>query len=177
MVMRSPIKRVAANGRDLRRTATGTNDPDVRFPAAVIPSQGRAAMRAFKQVQLLGVGLVVAGSLAFGVSGRLSAQQAKGPAFVIVERLTTTGPESIQQEYGKASRDIVAKFGGRYLARSQHNQLLEGDGGAPCCMAILSFPSADAAKKWFDSPENQDAAKIRRSGATFRIVSIEGLPD
>ena len=133
-------------------------------------------MRSVRRVHWLGAALFVVGSLAFGVSAHLSAQPAKGSAFVIVERLTTTGPESMQVEYGKASRDIVAKFGGRYLARSQHNQLLEGDGNTPCCMAILSFPSMEAAKSWFDSPENQNAAKIRRAGATFRIVSIEGLP-
>ena len=107
---------------------------------------------------------------------RSQAQSAQAPAFVIVERLTTTGPESIQQEYGKLSRDIIAKFGGRYLARSQQNTLLEGEGQVPCCMAIISFPSAEAARSWFDSPENQEAAKIRRSGATFRIVSVQGLP-
>jgi uncharacterized protein (DUF1330 family) len=120
------------------------------------------------------------GFLALMASIRSFAQSSQGPAqapaFVIVERLTTTGPESIQQQYGKVSRDIVAKFGGRYIARSQQNTLLEGDGAAPCCMAIISFPSAEAAKSWFDSPENQDAAKIRRSGATFRIVSVQGLP-
>jgi uncharacterized protein (DUF1330 family) len=116
------------------------------------------------------------GILAFMASVHTFAQSATGQAYVIVERLTTTGPESIQQEYGKASRDIVAKFGGRYLARSQQNTLLEGEGNVPCCMAIISFPSATAARSWFDSPENQDAAKIRRSGATFRIVSVQGLP-
>ena len=124
-------------------------------------------------------GLVVSAvvaALALGASERLFAQKASAPAFVIVERLTTTGPESIQQQYGKISRDIVAKFGGRYVARSQRNVLLEGDGNAPCCMAIISFPSAEAAQNWFDSPENQEAAKLRRSGATFRIVSVEGLP-
>jgi uncharacterized protein (DUF1330 family) len=128
---------------------------------------------------LAGFGVLVF-ALAFLASVHSFAQSsngsAQGPAFVIVERLTTTGPESIQQEYGKVSRDIVAKFGGRYIARSQQNTLLEGDGTVPCCMAIISFPSAEAAKSWFDSPENQDAAKIRRSGATFRIVSVQGLP-
>jgi len=113
--------------------------------------------------------------VACGASVRSVAQQASAPAFVIVERLTTTGPESIQEQYGKVSREIVGKFGGRYLARSQHNELLEGDTSAPCCMAIISFPSVEAARNWFDSPENQEAAKIRRSGATFRIVSVEGL--
>jgi uncharacterized protein (DUF1330 family) len=120
--------------------------------------------------------LIIAGILAAAASARLLAQQANAPAYVIVERLSTTGPESIQEQYGKVSRDIVAKFGGRYLARSQRNTLLEGGGEAPCCIAILSFPSAEAAKSWFDSPENQDAAKIRQSGATFRIVSVAGLP-
>jgi uncharacterized protein (DUF1330 family) len=119
--------------------------------------------------------LIVAAILTFAASALLFAQQANAPAFVIVERLTTTGPESIQEQYGKVSRDIVAKFGGRYLVRSQRNTLLEGDSSAPCCIAILSFPSMEAAKSWFDSPENQDAAKIRRSGATFRIISVQGL--
>ena len=118
--------------------------------------------------------LMVASILFVRPPDRLSAQSPK-PSFVVIERLTTTGPESIQEQYGKVSRDIVAKFGGRYLARSQNNALLEGENVAPCCIAILQFPSTQAAKDWFASPENQEAAKIRRSGATFRIVSVEGL--
>ena len=133
-------------------------------------------MRSLTRSRLTAFAAIGLGVLALSVSMHSFAQSAKGPAYVIVERLTTTGPESIQQEYGKVSRDIVARFGGRYLARSQQNTLLEGEGTVPCCMAIISFPSVEAARSWFDSPENQDAAKIRRSGATFRIVSIAGLP-
>jgi uncharacterized protein (DUF1330 family) len=132
-------------------------------------------MRKLRRAYWVGAMLTISGVLALAASVRVLAQQANKPAFVIVERLSTTGPESIQEQYGKVSREIVAKFGGRYLARSQHNELLEGDSSAPCCIAILSFPSVEAAKSWFDSPENQDAAKIRRSGATFRIISVEGL--
>jgi uncharacterized protein (DUF1330 family) len=33
----------------------------------------------------------------------------------------------------------------------------------------------DAVRRWYDSPENQAAAKVRQSGAKFRIVAIEGL--
>ena len=133
-------------------------------------------MRPFTRLCLFAVTLVGVGILAFAFSMHSFAQSTSRPAFVIVERLTTTGPESLQEQYGKVSRDIVAKFGGRYIARSQHNSLLEGEGSTPCCMAIIAFPSVEAAKNWFDSPENQEAAKIRRSGATFRIVSIEGVP-
>jgi uncharacterized protein (DUF1330 family) len=105
-----------------------------------------------------------------------SMAQQESPAFVIVERIATTGPESIQEDYAKLAREILPKFGARYLARSQRNTLLEGDGPVPCCLAILQFPSVDAVRRWYDSPENQSAAKIRQSGAKFRIVAIEGLP-
>jgi uncharacterized protein (DUF1330 family) len=137
---------------------------------------GEQPMKSLTRSHILAVTLIGAGILAVAVSAHSFARSQSRPAFVIVERLATTGPESLQEQYGKVSRDIVAKFGGRYLARSQHNALLEGEGGVPCCMAILSFPSVEAAKNWFDSPENQEAAKIRRSGATFRIVELEGLP-
>ena len=105
------------------------------------------------------------------------AQQAGRPAYVIVERTATTGDESIQEQYAKLAREILPKYGARYLARSQRNTLLEGDGPAPCCMAILQFPNVEAVHRWYDSSENQSAAKIRQSGAKFRIVAIDGLPD
>ena len=104
------------------------------------------------------------------------AQQQESHAFVIVERTATTGPESIQEDYGKLARDILPKYGARYLARSQSNVLLEGEGAVPCCMAILEFPSMDAVKRWYDSPENRSAAKVRQGGAKFRLVAIQGLP-
>jgi len=104
------------------------------------------------------------------------AQPQEAHAFVIVERTATTGPESIQQDYAKLARDILPKYGARYLARSQSNVLLEGEGTVPCCMAILEFPSMDAVKRWYDSDENRSAAKVRQSGAKFRLVAVQGLP-
>lgn len=78
------------------------------------------------------------------------AQQESRPAFVIVERIATTGGESIQNEYAKLAREILPKYGARYLARSQNNTLLEGDGAIPCCIAILQFPSLEAARRWYE---------------------------
>jgi uncharacterized protein (DUF1330 family) len=105
-----------------------------------------------------------------------SAQQESPSAFVIVQRTATTGSESIQAEYAKLAREILPKYGARYLARSQRNVLLEGSDPAPCCIAILQFPSMDAIRRWYDSPENQSAAKIRQSGAKFEIIAVDGLP-
>ncbi|MBV8189576.1 MAG: DUF1330 domain-containing protein [Alphaproteobacteria bacterium] len=123
--------------------------------------------------RLLSLGVAFVGMMS---AAHLSAQPAERPAFVIVERTATTGPESIQEDYAKLAREILPKYGAKYLARSQRNALLEGEGTVPCCVAILEFPSMDAVKRWYDSPENRDAAKVRQSGAKFRLVAIEGLP-
>ena len=130
--------------------------------------------------KLLGLGtaaatLSVVLSITSPFSGQ-SAAQSENPAFVIVERTATTGPETIQQQYAKLAREVLPKYGARYLARSQQNTLLEGDGAVPCCMAILEFPNMDAVRRWYDSPENQEAAKVRQIGAKFRIIAVQGLP-
>jgi uncharacterized protein (DUF1330 family) len=136
-------------------------------------SRGRTSLSHAGALALLAAALSAS---PLGLS-RSIAQQESRPAFVIVERTATTAEESIQEEYAKLAREILPKYGARYLARSQHNTLLEGDGPAPCCIAILQFPNLETIRHWYDSPENQSAAKIRQSGAKFRIIAIEGLPD
>jgi len=80
------------------------------------------------------------------------AQQESRAAFVIIERTATTGDESIQEEYAKLAREILPKYGARYLARSQRNTLLApfsycGVGikpfsvGVPCRIIVLSAVS------------------------------------
>ncbi|WP_051390266.1 DUF1330 domain-containing protein [Bradyrhizobium sp. Ec3.3] len=120
------------------------------------------------------IGFLLVLGLAF--LGTMSNAEQQHSAFVIIERTETTASETIQNEYAKLAREILPRYGGRYLARSQNNLLLEGAGSAPCCMAILQFPNLDAVRSWYESPENQSAAKVRQSGAKFRIVAIDGLP-
>src|ERR1700753_2884632 len=103
-----------------------------------------------------------------------SSAQQESPAFVIVQRIATTGSESIQADYAKLAREILPKYGARYLARSQRNVLLEGEGTVPCCLALLEFPRMEAVKRWYESPENQSAAKVRQRGAKFRLIAIQG---
>jgi uncharacterized protein (DUF1330 family) len=133
---------------------------------------GSANHHRLRGVALLGFVALTAAAL----SRPSLAQQDERPAFVIVERTATTGPESIQEDYAKLARDILPKYGARYLARSRGNALLEGEGAAPCCMALLQFPSMAAVKRWYESAENQAATKVRQGGARFRLIAIEGLP-
>lgn len=122
-------------------------------------------------------GLAAAAALCLVLCSAVStAAEEERPAFVIVERTATSGPETIQQDYGRLAREILPKYAARYLARSQDNTLLEGDGVAPCCMAVLQFPNMDAVRRWYNSAENQQASRVRQSGAKFRIIAIQGLP-
>lgn len=136
-------------------------------------------MQTYTRVRALcwGLGmLLVMIVVAAAIGARLAyAQRDVRPAFVIVERLATTGDASIQEQYAALAREILPKYAGRYLARSQRNILLEGSDAAPCCVAILEFPSMESATRWYASAENQAAVRIRNSGAAFRLVAIEGL--
>ena len=131
-------------------------------------------MGKFRSISVIAVFCLVLAIIA--PFSRSTTAQEQRPAFVVIERIATTGSETIQQEYANLAREILPKYGARYLARSQVNTLLEGDGAVPCCMAILEFPNMDAVRRWYVSPENQEASKVRQSGAKFRIVAIQGLP-
>jgi len=62
-------------------------------------------------------------------------------------------------KYAKLARATSCpKYGARYSPEAAQ-LLLEGDGATPCCMALLQFPSLDAVKQWYDSPENQAGRK------------------
>jgi len=114
-------------------------------------------------------GLAAAATLCLVLSSAGLTVEEEGPAFVIVERTATTGPETIQQEYAKLAREILPKYAARYLARSQENTLLEGDGVAPCCMAILQFPNMDAVKRWYGNV-GMARQKIRRHPKCAKVV-------
>ena len=94
-------------------------------------------------------------------------------AYVIAERIEQWDPE-VFAAYGPLAAASIAKFGGRYLARSSEIRLLEGDGPAPLGGAVLEFPSVEQAKAWFASEDYQKAAAIRRGGARNRFLLIEG---
>lgn len=93
-------------------------------------------------------------------------------AYVIAERLEQWDP-AVFADYGPLAAASIAKFGGRYLAKTDKIDLLEGE-GAPLAGAILEFPSVEQAEAWFASEDYQKAAAIRRGGAKNRFILIPG---
>ena len=91
------------------------------------------------------------------------------PAYVIGEA-HVFNPEAMKP-YGPMIVESVKKYGGRYLARGAKPEVLEG--GPAHNILIIEFESADAARRWYASPEYQAAKAVRQGNSNLRLVLVE----
>jgi uncharacterized protein (DUF1330 family) len=68
----------------------------------------------------------------------------------------------------------IAKYGGRYLVRGGASELVEG-GPASNMLIIVEFPTMEAAKDWYKSPEYAQALKVRATALDRRLVFVRGV--
>ena len=94
------------------------------------------------------------------------------PAYVVAE-VSVTNPEGYK-EYSAQVPGTIEKYGGRFLVRGGKSQPLEGD-WPERRRVIIEFPSADAARKWFDSPEYEKPKALRKANSEGRLLLIEGV--
>jgi uncharacterized protein (DUF1330 family) len=93
------------------------------------------------------------------------------PAYLAVE-ISIHDPKTYER-YKVLAPPSIGLYGGRYLVRGGTTQALEGDWD-PERFVILEFPSADAARKWWDSPEYAEAKALRQKSAQTQMLLIEG---
>ena len=96
------------------------------------------------------------------------------PAYVIVET-DVHDPEQYER-YKAASPGAVHAGGGRFVVRGGELAVLEGD-WHPSRLVILEFPDLDAAKRWYASPEYEEAKRLREGTANLRMVAVQGLDE
>jgi uncharacterized protein (DUF1330 family) len=94
------------------------------------------------------------------------------PAYLIVET-DVHDPEQYEL-YKAASPGAVAAGGGRFVVRGGAHVVLEGDWN-PKRLVVLEFESLDAATRFYDSPEYQEAKKLREGAAKLNMVAVEGV--
>jgi uncharacterized protein (DUF1330 family) len=94
-------------------------------------------------------------------------------AYIIVD-MQISDMEQYKQ-YMAVAPAAVAAAGGEYLVRGGKFEALEGQ-WTPKRVAMLRFPSYDAAKAFYDG-EMYRAARAKRHGATefFNMVLVEGV--
>jgi uncharacterized protein (DUF1330 family) len=94
------------------------------------------------------------------------------PAYVIVET-DVHDPEQYER-YKAASPGAVAAGGGRFIVRGGEHVVLEGDWN-PTRLVVLEFEDLEAAKRFYDSPEYQEAKALREGAAHLKMVAVQGL--
>ena len=77
----------------------------------------------------------------------------------------------LKGEYVYVTARLEEQFGGRHIASGIHKQV-EGD-GLGTVTSILEFPSIEAVEAFWNHPEYQRVAAIRRAGSDSKIVIID----
>lgn len=118
-----------------------------------------------------GIAAVLAGLAATGAWAAAQAQDAAKKAYMVVQVDVTNAQQ--YAEYQKASPDIIAKFGGRFVARAGRTVTLEGP-PARSRVVIIEFPSFERARQFYESPDYQAARKLRANAASAQFILVEG---
>jgi uncharacterized protein (DUF1330 family) len=92
-------------------------------------------------------------------------------AYVLAE-IEITNPDGYR-EYTAIVPATIAKYGGRFLVRGGAAEVLEGD-WPQRRRVLLEFPSMQAAKQWFDSPEYEKPKAMRQAASKGRLLLMEG---
>ena len=89
----------------------------------------------------------------------------------IIARIDVTNPEGMKA-YQEAVPAAVEAAGGKYLVRGGEVIGPDPDGRR---LVVLEFPSAAAAKTFWNSDRYQDIAKLRKGHAAIDAVVVEGV--
>ena len=88
-----------------------------------------------------------------------------------IAQVDITDPEAYKL-YVKANALPFAKFGARFLVRGGASEIPEGKSRSR--NVILEFPSYEAAKACYASPEYAEALRLRLNAAEADIIIIAG---
>jgi uncharacterized protein (DUF1330 family) len=80
-------------------------------------------------------------------------------------------------DYVESATTLVAKHGGKYLARTASHERIEGEGEDVALQVILEWPSKEAALAFMNDPAYAPHLKARTAGSISHHFLIEGQDD
>jgi uncharacterized protein (DUF1330 family) len=95
------------------------------------------------------------------------------PSAYILANVDVTDPQQYEQ-YKKLSTIAMQAHGAEVCVRGGAVTVLEGD-WSPHRVVLMKFPTAEAARRFYDSPEYAAAKAARQGAAVMRMVIIEGV--
>ena len=90
-------------------------------------------------------------------------------AYVIVD--VDVHDSEAYKEYSAQVPATVAKYGGRFIVRGGAYETREGH-WSPQRIVVLEFPTIEAARTWYDSPEYQAIRPIRQAHSHCNFLTI-----
>ena len=94
------------------------------------------------------------------------------PKGYIIARITVNDPEAYKA-YVAAAGEAMRLYGARVLARGGRHEAVEGP--ARPRNVILEFESFEAARRYYHSPEYQEAVAIRQKVSEGELLLLEGV--
>ena len=88
-----------------------------------------------------------------------------------IAHVTIDDPDAYQA-YRRANAAAFAKYGGRFLVRGGAQGVMEG--AVRPRAGVIEFPSIEAARACYHSPEYQAALALRRPVSTADLLIVEG---
>lgn len=93
-------------------------------------------------------------------------------AAYVIARVRVTNAD----QYGKyklLTPAAVEAHGGTFIVRGGEHEVLEGDADDRR-IVVIEFPTGDAARAFYDSPEYAEARAVRTGAAEMEMVVVEG---
>jgi uncharacterized protein (DUF1330 family) len=91
----------------------------------------------------------------------------------LLAEIEVTNPEGYKG-YSAIVGESIRKYGGRFLTRGGTVHALEGE-WPERRRVLIEFPSLEAAREWWDSPEYTKPKALRRANSSGRLILLEGI--
>jgi uncharacterized protein (DUF1330 family) len=91
----------------------------------------------------------------------------------LIARVEVTDPEQYKK-YIAVTPGIIARFGGKFIARGGENVTLEGP-EEKRRVVLVEFPSLEKARECYASAEYKEAMKLRQGAANMSMVVVAGV--
>ena len=94
------------------------------------------------------------------------------PAYVIGD-VRVENPERYK-DYTAHTESTLEPYGGQFVVRGGASTVLEGE-WQPNRLVVIEFPSAQAARDWYESEAYRRIIPIRQEASTGSLVLVEGF--
>ena len=95
------------------------------------------------------------------------------PRAYVIADIDVHDPDAFAR-YRELSTAAAQQYGGRFVVRGGQTTVLEGE-RQPARVVVLEFDDVDSARRWWDSPEYEEAKSVRRAASSGQFLLVEGV--